>query len=83
MVTASRRDLRSNRRYTSLMLLASLTPAQRGALRRIVDDWIREGFQVPPYSPAYYDIFEALDLAEPPGFGRGYDTRRPVNDAPL
>lgn len=56
-------------------LFAALSPEQLEALQRIVGDWISEGFTTPPYKDAYYDIFEALDLADADSYW--YDTRRP------
>jgi hypothetical protein len=55
----------------------NLTLEQREALKRIVEDWINEGFTTPPYEDAYYDIFEALDVQQ-----GTYDTRRPLIRAP-
>lgn len=56
-------------------MFSSLTPEQFDALRRIVSDWIGEGFTTPPYTAAQYDLFEALDLAQDNPYS--YDTRRP------
>ena len=55
-------------------LFARLTVEQEAALKRIVGDWIGEGFTTPPYGDAYYDIFEALDLDRNRKWS--YDTRR-------
>lgn len=44
-------------------------------LRDIVREWVDEGFQRPPYDPAYYDVFEALDLDPAQNF---YNIERPV-----
>lgn len=54
-------------------LFTHLTSEQWTALARIVSDWIDDGFTMPPYESAYYDIFEALGLARA---GSVYDTRR-------
>lgn len=53
----------------------NFTDKQVEALKRIVSDWISEGFTTPPYGDAYYDIFEKLGEAEDNPFS--YDTRRP------
>jgi hypothetical protein len=49
------------------------TEKQTEALVEIVAAWIGEGFTIPPYTDAQYDIFEALGLDD----NRIYDTRRP------
>lgn len=57
-------------------LFDGLTPAQLEALKQIVLDWIGEGFTGRPYEDAYYDILEALGLAQE-RLGGFFDTRRP------
>lgn len=61
-------------------MFEQLTTEQLRALKRIVGDWIGEGFTTPPYEDPYYDIFEALELDEAPDKTGCYDTRRPSDD---
>lgn len=49
-----------------------LTGPQRRALREMLEEWVGDGFVVPPYSDAQYDIFEALGVQS-----SVYDTKRP------
>ena len=57
-------------------ITCELSQGQREALRRIVMDWIDDGFMTPPYGSDYYDIFEWLEIEQ--GFGlSSYDIRRP------
>jgi hypothetical protein len=56
-------------------IFENLTEPQRKALQRIVSNWISAISTPPPYGDAYYDIFEALGMAE--DSSHSYDTRRP------
>jgi hypothetical protein len=57
-------------------MFENLTPEQLEALKSIVEEWINDGFTIPPYADEVYDIFEGLDLvATGP-----YDIRRPVTN---
>ena len=55
--------------------------AQVDALRAMVQEWINEGFDSPPYTAAQYDVFEALGLDRNvrryTDNNNDYDTRRP------
>jgi hypothetical protein len=49
-----------------------LDEIQIEALRRMVREWVGEGFTTPPYEDAYYDIFAALGIKT-----QVYDIERP------
>lgn len=51
---------------------APLSDTARQALRRMVEDWIGEGFTCPPYTDAQYEAFEWLGITDNPV----YDVRR-------